>query len=134
MANEKYVAFIEKLIEMTKMRKLAWAYLDKNDTLCKGMEWKTETRSLLMMLDDTISTKHFDSENSFVCRRGSTYVVLLMKSGVSVPALYVVPNTYKGVVVLRADDYGEYITRLFNLVKSGFPHADTFIDEFLAEE
>ena len=40
-------------------------------------------------------------------------------------------ETYKKVVEFSPDEYGEYITRLLNLVQSQFPSADAFIDDFL---
>lgn len=46
-------------------------------------------------------------------------------------SLFIVPETYKKVVEFSPDEYGEYITRLLNLVQSQFPSADAFIDDFL---
>lgn len=43
----------------------------------------------------------------------------------------VILETYKKVVEFSPDEYGEYITRLLNLVQSQFPSADAFIDDFL---
>ena len=40
-------------------------------------------------------------------------------------------ETYKKEVEFSPDEYGEYITRLLNLVQSQFPSADAFIDDFL---
>lgn len=45
--------------------------------------------------------------------------------------LYVIPRTFKKVVILSPDLYGEFITRLLNLVQSKFPSGDAFIDSFL---
>lgn len=134
MVSEKYIAFIEKLIEMTKRNALAWSYLDTEPDLCKGMEWTVDTRDVLSIFADVTNVKRYDDEESFVCRREGTYIVLFMKSNSATPSLYVIPHTYKSVAILKPDEYGEYITRLYNLVKSGFPQADTFIDTFLSEE
>ena len=47
--------------------------------------------------------------------------------------LYVVPNTYKKIVKLSPDEYGELITRLLNLVESQFPNAEDFIEEYIGK-
>jgi len=134
MANERYIALVEKLIEMSKKNALVWKYLDTESDLCNGMDWKVKPNDMFALLGDLSNTVYFDSENSFVCHRDGTYLVLFMKASSTTPSLYVVPHTYKGVVVLRPGEYGEYNTRLFNIVKSSFPHADTFIEKFLSEE
>lgn len=134
MANERYIAFVEKLIEMSKKNALPWKYLDTAADLCAGMDWTVESSSIFVMLGEPARTKHFDSENSFVCHRDGTYLVLFTRANGAMPSLYIVPHTYKGIVVLKPEEYGEYVTRLFNIVKSSFPHADTFIDKFLSEE
>ena len=73
-------------------------------------------------------------ENSFYAKINETYVVLRVRRA-NLPAdLYVVPYTYKRVVKMAADEYGEYITRLMNLVQNEFPDGKSFIDKLLAEE
>ena len=62
-----------------------------------------------------------------------TYIVLLTM-GREPADLYVVPNTYKKVVELKADEYGDLITRLLNLVQEQFPDGERFIDDLLAEK
>lgn len=134
MANTKYISFVEKLIELTKKNAIGWSYLDTEPELCKGMEWAVDTRDVYSLFGEMVHIKHYDGENSFAAHKEGTYIVLFTKNNSTMPLLYVVPHTYKGVVVLKPDEYGEYITRLFNLVKSGFPHADNFIDDFLSAE
>ena len=68
---------------------------------------------------------------SFACDKVvQTYVVLYVWNN-NPAKLYVVPNTYKKVVKLEPDEYGEYITRLLNLVQSQFPSGEAFIDSIL---
>lgn len=132
MGNEKYIIFLKNIIEDTKNRKMEWDYLDANASLYEGMNW-TRTKTEFSAL----STKekeypNFDRENSFYTSIGSTYIVLLVRS--NQPAvLYVVPNTYKKIVKLSPDEYGELITRLLNLVESQFPNAEDFIEEYIGK-
>ena len=135
MDNINYAAFIDKVINMTKEHALSWAYLDTEEALCKGMNWMATSRETsFLALTDILVAKHFDEENSFVCCRDDTYIVLFVGARNSLPTLYVIPYTYKGSVVLKPEEYGEYTTRLHNLVKRQFPHADNFIADFLAEQ
>lgn len=135
MDNNNYISFIDKVIDMTKEHALSWAYLDTEEALCKGMNWQATSReNAFLSLTDVLVTKHFDDENSFVCCKSDTYLVLFVGSRSSLPVLYVIPYTYKGYVILKPEEYGEYITRLHNLVKRQFPHADDFIASFLSEQ
>lgn len=134
MGNSRYVSFLEKLLDFTKNDKVEWKYLEDNKNLCDGMHWK-KTSSVLdtvfgMNLENTL---YFDSENSFFSSIHDTSIVILVVED-SPAKLYIVPNTFKSVVVLEADQYGAYITRLLNLVKSKFPSGENFIDEFLNDE
>lgn len=122
MAEKKYIGFIEKLIKQTKANELEWAYLDSYDPLFKNMRWT----------DNFIEMPNFDTEKSFFTNINSYYVVLLTDMN-SFTDLYVVPSTYKNVRVLKAEEYGEYTTRLYNLVRSRFPDAEAFITKFLNE-
>ena len=75
----------------------------------------------------------FNQEDSFYAHLGEMFIVIYVWR--DQPAkLYVVPPTYKKVTSLTPDEYGEYITRLLNLVQSQFPNAETFIDNFLKKE
>lgn len=134
MAEQKYIDFINKIIEKTKTCNISWNYLDKNEELYQGMDWmttKTKFDAFLGLKEkDYIN---FDPENSFFAKVGSVCLVLLVRH--NTPAnMYIVPYTYKKVVKLPADEYGEYITRLINLVNSQFPNADDFIDSFLKDD
>ena len=46
MADQRYVAFIEGLIQQTKEKKLSWRYLDQNERLYAGM-WALPSRSFV---------------------------------------------------------------------------------------
>lgn len=130
---EQYGLFLMKILQMTKEQKLTWRYLDSNEELYTGMNWtKTTTRLGLFSEKETV-LPNFDCEDSFYTEIGDTNIVILVKN--NQPAtLYVVPSTYKKVVRLDADEYGELITRLRNLVQSYFPSAEAFINNLLNNE
>lgn len=134
MVDQRYVAFIEALIQQTKGKKLNWRYLDREETLCEEMGW-VKTNSIFGPLVGTTgsTTPDFDTENSFCVNVSGTYVVLYVWN--NQPAkLYVIPSTFKKVATLTPEEYGEHITRLLNLVQSLFPSAEAFIDTFLARK
>ena len=131
MSNEKNIKVIEKIIDQTKKHQIKWDYLDNKPEIYQGMEWiRTKTQ-----FDAFLGTKEkeylaFDRENSFYTCLKNTYIVI--KSPINSPAsLYIVPETFKKVVVMPAGEYGEYVTYLLNLVHSQFPDARDFIDDFL---
>ncbi len=130
MVEEKYGMFLMKILQMTKEERISWDYLDQNESLYSGMNWiRTSTRFGIFGEKETVSP-NFDREDSFYAKIGETSIVILVKN--NQPAtLYVVPNTYKKVVRFDADEYGELITRLRNLVQSKFPSGEVFIDELL---
>ena len=131
MANSKYVSFLEEIIAQTKDGTLKWSYLDTNDVLCSNMGWKRSPliQSLLPYShDDHI----FNTDDSFFTQIGETYLVLYVCDD-NPASMYVVPQTYKKIVVFEPDVYGKYITRLLNLVLSQFPSGEQFIDNYLNE-
>lgn len=134
MDEQRYVAFIEGLIQRTKEKKLHWRYLDKNKELYQGMEWTRAKASYgLFTGGHEEIVPDFNREDSFFTNIGDMYIVLYVWG--SQPAkLYIVPNTYKKVTILNPEEYGEHITRLLNLVQSLFPSAEAFIDKFLGNQ
>lgn len=134
MSKQNNVEFLNKMIENTKERKITWKYLDENWELYEGMEWTKSTQDF----DAFFHAKEkivpdFDSENSFYAHIGEMYIVLLVRY--KQPAnFYVVPKTYKKVVRMSSEEYGEHITRLLNLVHSQFPNASDFIDKFVNQD
>lgn len=132
MDNEKYISFLKKVIEDTKEKKMVWHYLDSNASLYEGMNWtKKETEYNFFSTKEKVHPD-FDTEDSFYTSIGNTFIVLFVDN--SQPAiLYVVPNTYKKVVTLSPDEYGELITRLLNLVESQFPNGENFIEEYIGK-
>lgn len=121
--NDRYTRFLNKVLEKTKANDLAWNYLDRNETLCKRMNWSPD----YLGLDDCWA---FNEEQSFYCKSYDTYIVLLVY-GTNPANIYVVPNTFRNVVFLSAEEYGDIITRLLNIVRSQFPDGEVFIDKFL---
>ena len=121
MAENKYVDFIRKIFEKTKANSIEWDYLDSNKSLYRRMEWNNYSGGAA-----------FDIESSFWSVIDGYYIVLFTEEG-SLTDLYVIPNTFKNIVVLEASKYGEFITRLYNLVRGQFPDADSFIDRIIQE-
>lgn len=131
LVNDRYTLFLKKVFEMTKSCTLSWMYLDQNKTLCEGMNWITSYSGLTAAFLSDVSF-HFNTEQSFYCKSGDTCIVLLVH-GTDPANLYIVPNTFKNVVCLSAETFGDMITRLLNLVQSQFPDGEAFIDKFLEE-
>lgn len=128
MLDNRYVAFILKIIDMTRSAELNWHYLDENLTLCRGMKWMHEQNPVIPMFDK--ERPEFDVENSFYAKYNDTSIVLFVWN--NEPAkLVIVPSTFKSVLRLEADEYGEHITRLLNLVQSKFPNAEAFVDSII---
>ena len=133
MAENKYLLFLKKLIDDTKSRAIEWKYLDTNKTHYETMKWvKTTTEYSILAGNKEKTILDFNEDDSFVTKQGDTFIVIYVW-GNHPAKLYVIPYTYKKVIVLLPDEYGEYITRLLNLVQSQFPSADAFIDEFISE-
>ena len=134
MADERNVKVIEKIITQTKEHKISWDYLDTKPEIYQGMDWvRTKTQ-----LDAFLGTKEkeycdFNRENSFYARVNDTYIVVKSKNN-NPSDLYFIPYTFKKVVKMGAGEYGEYITRLLNLIHSQFPDAKDFINDFLSDE
>lgn len=129
MVEQKYIDFLTMLISTTKAQKLDWKYLDSNYNLFSSMNWVKSTY-LNALLGIPKTEPDFDTEDSFYIEDNGVYIVLLVHTGQ--PAnLYVIPNTFKKIILLTAEEYGEYITRLLNLVQSQFPNGDEYIEKFL---
>lgn len=129
MAEQKYIDFLTKLISATKEQILNWKYLDSNYNLFSSMNWVKSTY-LNALLGAQKTVPDFDTEDSFYIEDSGVYIVLLVHTGQ--PAnLYVIPNTFKKIILLTAEEYGEYITRLLNLVQSQFPSGDAYVERFL---
>lgn len=134
MAESKYSSFVEELIKMTKEKRLRWEYLDSNKSLCKNMNW-VENENSFLAIEAALSGKYghnfrFDIDRSFYCTVNETNIVIYVADG-NPASIFVIPPTFKRIVELLPDEYGEKTTRLLNLVESQFPSADAFIDEFL---
>lgn len=136
MVEKRYIEFIEKLIMQTKSRKVEWNYLESNRSLCYHMNWIVNTgNSLLSTVSMAFSGNgedsfKFNEESSFYSKIQENYIVLYVVD--SSPAeLYVIPPTFKRIVRLMPDEYGDHITRLLNIVLNQFPSGDAFINDFL---
>lgn len=133
MSEQRYVDFIEKIIERTKEKKIAWRYLDTNKALYEGMHWTTTKTDFGFLASiKEITLPDFNQEDSFYANIDGTYIVIYVWKD-QPASLYVVPETYKKVVWLTPDEYGASITRLLNLVQSQFPSGEGFIDSILSD-
>ena len=128
MAEYNNTRFVDALIRKTKYKDITWQYLDSNVSLCKHMGWLSE--NLLSTLTGTESTPIFNAEDSFYINVDGTFVVIYVE-GNNPASLYVIPPTFKKILHLTADEYGESITRLLNIVQSQFPNAEQFVKNFL---
>lgn len=137
MGENNYINFLEKLIKLTKDQQIVWHYLDSNKPLCRNMNWM-EGESTFSAITVALSGRNehlfeFDTERSFYSKIDENYIVLYTET--SNPAvMFVIPPTFKKIIKFSPDEYGDYITRLLNLVESQFPSADAFIDDFLKDD
>lgn len=132
LVGDRYATFLEEILQKTKGNNLKWNYLDENKSLYEGMNWTKSSTHIGPFGEQVKLHPNFDIENSFYCRIEGTFLVILVQN--NKPAtFYIVPNTFKKVVVLKADEYGNLITRLLNLVQSFFPDGEAFIDSILRD-
>ena len=134
MADNYYVKFLDVLINETKQNKIKWEYLDKYKALIKSMEWCTT--SFMSAMTNTDPEPKFNTEDSFCVKlenTENTYYIVIYVCENNPATLYVIPPTLRKIVHLTADEYGDQITRLLNLVQSQFPNADQFIKDFINE-
>ena len=130
MADQKYVNFITALINATKNDSIEWSYLDSNKLLYQGMRWVKATTIYDNLIGNTSPMPDFNVESSFYTTQEDGYIALYVHG--NTPAeLFIIPGTFKSVVHMSADQYGEYITRLLNIVHSKFPSGDAMIDQFM---
>lgn len=130
MVNSRYMSFLRKILQETKENKIKWYYLDSNIHLCEEMQW-TDKKTFANLCQER--ALYFNNEDSFYTELDETYIVIFVED--NNPAIvYVIPNTFKKIIVLDADEYGELNTRLLNLVQSQFPNADAFITNFINQD
>lgn len=128
MAEAYNTRFVDALIRKTRFKDITWQYLDSNVSLCKHMGWLTE--NFIVSITGSEGTPNFNTEDSFYIEMDGTYVVIYVE-GNNPASLYVIPPTFKKILHLSADEYGEGITRLLNMVQAQFPNAEQFVKDFL---
>lgn len=133
MADQKYVNFITALINATKNDSIEWSYLDSNKLLYQGMRWVKATTIYDNLIGNTSPMPDFNVESSFYTTQEDGYIALYVH-GNNPAELFIIPGTFKSVVHMSADQYGEYITRLLNIVHSKFPSGDAMIDSFISSK
>ena len=131
--DELLVNFIEKIIILTKERKIRWSYLDSNRHLYESMSWTHTSSGFEIWGVKNKITPDFNTEESFYSTIDDTYLVIYTRKD-KLPIFCIIPNTFKKIVYMYPDKYGQYITRLSNLVQSQFPDAQTFIQKFISKE
>ena len=131
MAEMQYVRFLDKLIYKRKLDEIGWDYLDSNEYLCQKMKWYASARGELIpkKLFDSGAT-YYNPEDSFCAEIDETTIVIFAQQEELV-SFYVIPPTFRKILRLGADEYGDYITRLLNVVQSKFPSSDQFVIDFL---
>ena len=129
MADSRYIRFIDELIKQTKASSINWEYLDSNSLLYESMHWYNEENINIFGSKNKL-VPDFNTEDSFYTNIKKTYIVIYVHKN-NPASLYIIPSTFKKIVQLNAEEYGNYITRLLNLVQSKFPDGETFIDDFI---
>lgn len=131
MAEMQYVRFLDKLIHKTKYDEIEWEYLDSNEYLCKKMKWyASASRELIPKVIFDTEVTYYNPEDSFCAEIDETTIVIFAQQEELV-SFYVIPPTFRKILRLSADEYGDYITRLLNVVQSKFPSSDQFVIDFL---
>lgn len=122
MANNRYISFIESVIQMTKENKFSW----KSLISCTKLSTWFQSITKYNLMDSGYG-------DSFYTYLEGHYIVLLVRNS-GVTEMYVIPNTFKKIIHLEAFEYGELITRLSNLVKHQLPSAEEFINKIIEKQ
>lgn len=131
MAETLYMRFLNRLIAKTKSGEITWQYLDSNKALCQKMGWKSnEEPDPIGRIFAGEEIAEFNADNSFYTEVSDTNIVIYEQKN-DPASLYVIPPTFRKILCLNAEEYGEYITRLLNVVQRNFPNPDQFIVDFL---
>ena len=56
MADNRYVDFLNKLINETKEKKINWKYLDSNKSLYEGMNWTYTSTEYSLFVGENSTT------------------------------------------------------------------------------
>lgn len=138
-----YDELIEKILELSKERKIIWEYLDENEILYqhlkvtpkKDIGYTLSNDYVAEIVKSSLNLKtYFDTNASFYARIGENYIVLLRnmkKNEENVLAadrikLMLVPHTFKGIKTIEETDR---IMRLHNYVKAQFPDIEDIIND-----
>jgi len=113
------IEVINKLIELTKSKKINWYYLGEADSIYNGL---------------SMYASGFDHDNSFYSEIESDYIVLVAARPTSDQllveriTLLFVPNTFRDIQKINSS---EELLKLHTLVKSNFPNSEEIINHIL---
>ena len=81
MADNRYIDFLNKLINETKEKKINWKYLDSNKSLYEGMNWTyTSTEYSLFVGEKEKLKPNFNTEDSFYANKNGTNIVIYVST------------------------------------------------------
>ena len=77
MVDNRYIDFLNKLINETKERKIDWKYLDSNKPLYEGMNWTTTSTDFILFVGEKEKVSpNFNTEDSFYANENGTNIVI----------------------------------------------------------
>jgi hypothetical protein len=140
---------IEKILELSKQKKIIWEYLDEFENLYKHLNVAPKKRKIgnALPLSDVAETMastlymntFFDANESFYAKIRENFIVLLRymeknEENVLVAdriKFMLVPRTFKNIKIIEEDDK---ILRLHNYVKTQFPDVEDIINDIFKLE
>lgn len=135
---------IEKILELSKEKKIIWEYLDEYENLYQHLKVTPKKKRIGDKLSWTDITENvatalytytfFDANASFYANVGENYIVLIsemIKNEENVLTadklkLMLVPRTFKDVRIIEED---EMMLRLHNYVRTQFPDVEDIIED-----
>ena len=135
---------IEKILELSKEKKIIWEYLDEYENLYQHLRvtpkrkrlddkvsWTDITESVATAL---YTYTFFDANASFYANIGENYIVLISEmikneENILIPdtlKLMLVPRTFKDIRIIEENDL---MLRLHNYVRTQFPDVEDIIED-----
>lgn len=139
---------IERILVLSKRRKIIWEYLDEFENLYKHLNVIPKKKKVgntlpIASITETMASElyintFFDANASFYAQIGENFIVLLryMKKEENILVadrikFMLVPHTFKGVKIIEENDK---ILRLHNYVKTQFPDVEDIINDIFRLE
>lgn len=134
---------IERILELSKRRKIIWEYLDEFENLYQHLnvipKKKIGNTMPVASFTETVTSvfslnNFFDANESFYARIKGNFIVLLRYMEKNEENALVadriqfmlVPHTFKGIKIIEENDK---ILRLHNYVKTQFPDVEDIIND-----